>query len=211
MSPPRTDALTAAQQQLVQEHMHMADCLAGITHNGPMRNVPEDALRSSAHMGLITAARTYKEGKKATFATHATVRIKGQFLDDARQFYKWSRGYRDNYKKMRVVHIEDLRWSATLNGCRDEGVGDAFDRVAQRHADSGLGEMIANDDIRHHLNKLGSPYSHVLYLHTYAGMTFKQIGKYFDRSESWACFAYHDAVEIAKSKLGPWLESLKCS
>lgn len=51
------------------------------------------------------------------------------------------------------------------------------------------------------LHGIEEPYKEVFMWRVYAGMSFREIGKIFRKSENWACVTYHRAKKIIKERL----------
>lgn len=71
--------------RLVAEHVRLARRLALLLSRSLPAFVDPDALESDAMLGLVQAARTFDAGRGVSFATYATLRIRGAMLDGLRE------------------------------------------------------------------------------------------------------------------------------
>lgn len=55
--------------------------------------------------------------------------------------------------------------------------------------------------IRMVLHHVTEPYKEVFMWRVFAGLSFKQIGQIFDKSENWACVTYHRSKAMIRSRL----------
>ena len=64
-----------------------------------------------------------------------------------------------------------------------------------------LEEKEATKQIKAILHQIDEPYKEVFMWRVYAGMSFREIGSIFSKSENWACVTYHRAKKIIKERL----------
>lgn len=64
-----------------------------------------------------------------------------------------------------------------------------------------LEEREAAKQIQTILHRIKDPYKEVFMWRVYAGMSFREIGSIFGKSENWACVTYHRAKKMIKERL----------
>lgn len=72
-------------------------------------------------------------------------------------------------------------------------------------SDNDLGKSLLNSEtsmqIHKTLHKLNEPYKEVFTLRVFGELSFKKIGKLFDKTENWACVTYHRAKNMIKERM----------
>ncbi len=77
-------ALTAAQLELVEDHVDLVEVLVGRMRRRTPPNVDVDGLRSAGQVGLLEAARGFDPDRGVPFGGYARRRIWGALLDELR-------------------------------------------------------------------------------------------------------------------------------
>lgn len=86
--------------KLVQEYMPLVQKVAKIIHRKINYSLELDDLVQSGYIGLIESLQRYVPTDKAKFETYATMRIKGNILDDLRKNDYLNQEDRTLYKKI---------------------------------------------------------------------------------------------------------------
>ena len=72
-------------------------------------------------------------------------------------------------------------------------------------SDNDIGKSLLNSEtsmqIHKTLHKLNEPYKEVFTLRVFGELSFKKIGKLFDKTENWACVTYHRAKNMIKERM----------
>ncbi len=90
MPTPGAEApLSAAQQQMVTEHMPIVRYIARQLAERLPQHVEMDELIGSGMLGLVDAARKFNAGKGVQFRSYAQFRVRGAILDSLRSL-DWS-------------------------------------------------------------------------------------------------------------------------
>ncbi len=66
-------------------------------------------------------------------------------------------------------------------------------------------DKIITEKIHQYLHELDDPYKKVFTLRVFAGLSFKQIAKLFNKTENWACVTYHRSRMKIKNKMEEYL------
>ncbi len=90
-------------------------------------------------------------------------------------------------KKKRFIGIEDT----TLKDAADPNIS-VDEQVANREQAAKIQEL---------LHTLSEPYKEVFMWRVFAGLSFKEIGQIFGKSDNWACVTYHRARTMLKNEL----------
>lgn len=99
---------TAAQEELIREHLPIVSWGVGEIAARIPRFVPRDDLESAAMFGLYQAARAYDPTRGVPFAAFARQRIRGALLDELRSRDWAGRTVRSHVKQVRTA-VDDLR------------------------------------------------------------------------------------------------------
>lgn len=79
---------TIERDNLILQHLHLAEKLACIQVKSIAKKISIDELKSAAYFGLVLAAQNYQGDFGASFITYATIRIRGSMRDYVREL-KW--------------------------------------------------------------------------------------------------------------------------
>ena len=93
---------TIKRDDLILQHLSLADKLAWIQIKATPKRISVDELKAAAYMGLVLAAEKYQEGI-SSFVTYATTKIQGSMRDYVKEL-KW--GTRKSPKK--AVSLADV-------------------------------------------------------------------------------------------------------
>lgn len=74
---------TGVRDMMIEAHMHLIEAMAVTLSKGLPEHITVDDLKSYGALGLLRAVDTY-DAEKSTFATHATIAIRGKILDELR-------------------------------------------------------------------------------------------------------------------------------
>ena len=109
--------LTAAQDELVVEHLPLVRLIARRIHERLPQHVLVEDLYSAGVVGLIDASRKFDPSKDAKFSTYAQFRIRGAILDNLRSL-DWAP--RELRLKGRAIEEAIQRLTARLERSPDE-------------------------------------------------------------------------------------------
>ncbi len=96
----------ALRDQLITEHLHLVQAIAGHMQRSMSAHVEVDDLVHAGMMGLFDAATKFQSEKEVSFASYAKHRIRGAILDSLRQMDFASRDLRKQLKRMQAVSQE---------------------------------------------------------------------------------------------------------
>ena len=71
----------------------------------------------------------------------------------------------------------------------------------KNNVDEDVARKIEVAEIQRILNETEEPYKEVFMWRVYADLSFKEIGKIFNKNENWACVTYHRARKMIKQRM----------
>lgn len=155
--------------------------------------LPQEDLESAAMLGLVQAARSY-DPAQGSFEGHASRRIRGAILDEARDADDLSRHQRQAVKAGRT----DVR--APVHVAYD----DIAERVAGEAQAGTVAEWISAEHLRELLRHLPRRLQVVVRRSFLDDATLSQIGDELGVTESRACQLLNEAKERLRVRLQPY-------
>ena len=203
----------------------MVKFLAKQLANKCSANIDYNDLYSAGVEGLIKAVDNFDPKKGASLKTYANWRIKGQMYDFLRKQLPIGRHILDEqkilFKTLKQLTAELNRMPSTLEVCKKlnwsleeyHAFIDKTKNIQLNSFEIGLHDrpyaidyvekLINCDYVMNLINTPGlltSRQWEYLILYFFKDMTFKQIGKIFNRTESHACYIVNVALKILKDK-----------
>jgi RNA polymerase sigma factor for flagellar operon FliA len=98
--------LRASPDELIAEHATLVRRLARKVHRSASAAIDLEELIQTGMLALVVAARTFVPRGEATFATYATMRVRGAMIDLLRQSATINRGAMRRRKKLKEAEAE---------------------------------------------------------------------------------------------------------
>jgi len=96
-------------EQLVIDHMPLANNLAKKKSQSVPKNISLDELKSAAYMGLVDAASKFDDKKGVPFSCYARIRISGEMKDYLRSFSSFEKSdFTEEPHENADCHFESL-------------------------------------------------------------------------------------------------------
>ena len=171
-------------------HLPYARAVASRSIDPRCRGADREDLIAWGILGLVQAARRYRDGSEATFGAYAAPRVRGQVLDALRERDPLTRSARRAYREAREVDpdIPPPAVEVSLDRYMESGLEPPV--VARcRATRDGRWYRISRE-----LRSLPSAERAVLVLSYGRGMTLKEIGRRVGLSESGVCRARSRAL-----------------
>ena len=208
-------------EQRIQENQGLVVSLAKSIHRKLPPQIGLDDLIAYGQLGLAEAARSFQDGKGASFSTFAYYRIRGAIYDGISKMSWNSHAARmqNKYQKMAgealeaeaanapaepASHRENARWLGNVTeklavvylASHGEETQDALRAVADLRTPRPDDEM-ANEEIqrllRHLLSTLAPAEQDLIRMTYYEGMSLKEAADRLGKSKSWAS-RLHQAI-----------------
>lgn len=189
MSAPRSEDAGTVEALIVQ-HLPYARAVASRAIDPRCRGADREDLVAWGVLGLVQAARRYREGSEATFGAYAAPRVRGQVLDALRERDPLTRSARQAYRAAREIDpdLPSPAVEVSLDRYMEHGLEPPV--VARcRAGRDGRWERVSRE-----LRSLPSAERAVLVLSYGRGMTLKEIGRRVGLSESGVCRARSRAL-----------------
>lgn len=220
LNEPMTTEATQLEQR-IQENQGLVVSLARSIHRKLPPQIGLDDLIAYGQLGLAEAARSFQEGKGASFSTFAYYRIRGAIYDGISKMSWNSHAARmqNKYQKMAGETLEaeaanapaepasqreNARWLGNVTeklavvylASHGEETQDALRAVADLRTPRPDDEM-ANEEIqrllRHLLSTLAPTEQDLIRMTYYEGMSLKEAADRLGKSKSWAS-RLHQAI-----------------
>jgi len=173
-------------------HLAFARAIAGRALDPRCRGADREDLVAWGVLGLVQAARRYREDAGAPFAAYAARRVRGQVLDALRERDPLTRSARRAYRAAREqdAGLPQPVVEVSLDRCLETGVP-IHQWGSARVGEAGPGRTRCRDDqwqrVARELRHLDRVERRVLVLSFARGLTLKEIGAEIGLSESGVC------------------------
>lgn len=214
----------------VTEHIPLVKKIAYYMSNRLPKNILLNDLIQSGMIGLIEAAKNYRDDKGCSFETYANIRVRGAILDDIRR-QDWIP--RSVYKNARTISqaIEKVENRLNREARSDEIAAElnvSVDEYHQMLMDTNSCDLFSLEDVAvdtlnlanssddpfvqtqnknirsvlaNELAKLPEREQLVLSLHMIEEFNFKEIGKILEISESRVCQIHSQAISRLRARI----------
>lgn len=199
MSAP-TPAGPATVGARIVAHLPYARAVASRAIDPRCRGADREDLVAWGIVGLVQAARRYRDGSEATFGAYAAPRVRGQVLDALRERDPLTRSARRAFRAAREVNVElpNPVTEISLDKCLDAGY------EPQPSVEVRAGERGPRDErwpaVARELRSLPPVERNVLVLSYGRGLTLKEIGRQVGLSESGVCRVRSRAIAKMKRR-----------
>lgn len=226
----QTNQLKQTQELLIRSHFVLVKKIArSLSYHLPRTILFEDLLQAGL-LGLLEAIRLYDKNKGASFTTYATIRIKGQILDEARR-NDWQP--RSIYSQSRIIaKVTRLLENKLGREVRDQEIAqelqldlDQYYKQKKVIQICGFDDLSTDDNLidpkckynyeplnnvmeedlynklMQKINCLSEKEQLVINLYYQKELNLKQIGKYMGVSESRISQIHHQATNKLKASL----------
>ena len=201
-------ATDADSDQRIIAHLGFARAVASRALDPRCRGADREDLIAWGVLGLVQAARRYRDDAGASFGAYAARRVRGQVLDALRERDPLTRAARRAYRQAREqdAALPQPVIEVSLDRCLETArEGAAWDAVGagpgyQRRGDRATCHSARWDRVARELRDLDPLERKVLVLSYARGLTLKEIGRRIGLSESGVCRLRARALRHVRSR-----------
>lgn len=178
-------AASASAEERIVAHLPYARAVASRAIDPRCRGADREDLVAWGVVGLVKAARRYREGSEASFGAYAARRVRGQVLDALRERDPLTRSARQAYRAAREADpdLPSPAVEVSLDRYMEHGAEPPVAARCRARRDERWGRVAPQ------LRALPAVERRVLVLSYGRGMTLKEIGRLVGLSESGVCRA----------------------
>lgn len=188
--PGRVEIAAATIDERIVSHLPYARAVAGRAIDSRCRGADREDLVAWGVVGLVQAARRYREGSEASFGAYAARRVRGQVLDALRERDPLTRSARRAYREAREADpdLPPPAVEVSLDRYMEHGAEPPTVTRCRSRRDERW-ERVSGE-----LRSLPAVERAVLVLSYGRGMTLREIGERVGLSESGVCRARSRAL-----------------
>ena len=173
---------TALRDKFIRQYMPLVKYVAGKVASGMPSSVEFDDLVGYGQFGLLDAINKYDTSKNVKFKTYAVTRIRGSIFDELRQIDWVPRSVRQKSREIEdaIVSLE----SRLGRPATDMSIGNNIESPSSLNPDVIAEREEIKKVIAEAISELPEKEKMVIVLYYHEDLTFKEIGKVLEVSES---------------------------